>query len=172
LDAIEQYAPANTNTAASTTTFAQLVTLLEPAFQYSTDMSNARSRTLFGDSLAIKVINDIGRLSGQVYITQNETSFGMNFTKFKFYKGEINIIEHPLMNGMGLQGCALVMDMPALKLAYLEGRDTKPEEYGGNGKIVELGTDGVGGSLTTELAVELINPYACAYIDGLTAGAA
>jgi len=172
IDAIEQYAPGNTNTAGSTTTFAQWVTLLEPAFQYSTDLSNARSRVLFGDSTAVKVINDIGRLSGQVYITQNETSFGMNFTKFKFYKGEINIIEHPLMNGMGLSGCALVMDMPALRLAYLEGRDTKAEEYGGNGKIVELGTDGVGGSLTTEFAVELVNPYSCAYIDGLTAGAA
>lgn len=172
IDAVEQYAPGNTNAAAATTTFAQLVTLLEPAFQFSTDMSNAKTRVLFGDSTAVKVINDIGRASGQVYITQNETSFGMNFTKFKFYKGEINIIEHPLMNGLGLSGNALVMDMPALKLAYMEGRDTKPEEYGGNGKAVELGTDGVGGSLTTELAVELINPYSCAYITGLTAGIA
>lgn len=169
VDAIEQYSPGNTNTAASTTTFAQLVTMLEPAFAYSTDMSNSKTRVLFGDAHAVKVLNDIGRLSGQVYITQNETSFGMNFTKFKFYKGEINIIEHPLMNGLGLSGSALIMDMPALKLAYMDGRDTKPEEYGGNGKAVELGTDGVGGSLTTELAVELINPYSCAWIDGLTA---
>lgn len=171
IDAMEQYSPANTNTAAATTTFAQLVTLLEPAFTYSTDMSNAKQRVLFGDSQAIKVLNDIGRASGQVYITQHETSFGMNFTKFKFYKGEVTIIEHPLMNGLGLQGTALVMDMPALKLAYMDGRDTKPEEYGSGGRSVELGTDGVGGSLTTELAVELVNPYSCALIDGLTAAA-
>lgn len=171
IDAMEQYAPGNVNTAAATTTFSQLVAMLEPAFQYSTDMSNAKTRVLFGDSQAIKVINDIGRASGQVYITQNENSFGMNFTKFKFYKGEVNIIEHPLMNGLGLAGTALVMDMPALKLAYLDGRDTKAEEYGAGGKIVENGTDGVGGSLTTELAVELINPYSCALIEGLTAAA-
>jgi len=171
IDAMEQYAPGNTNTAGPTTTFAQLVSLLEPAFQFSTDMSNAKTRTLFGDSQAIKVINDVGRASGQVYITQNETSFGMNFTKFKFYKGEVNIIEHPLMNGLGLQGTALVLDMPALKLAYMDDRDTKAEEYGAGGKIVENGTDGVGGSLTTELAVELVNPYSCALIEGLTAAA-
>lgn len=171
IDAMEQYAPGNTNTAAATTTFAQLVAMLEPAFQYSTDLSNAKSRVLFGDSQAVKVINDIGRASGQVYITQNETSFGMNFTKFKFYKGEVNIIEHPLMNGLGLAGTALVMDMPALKLAYLDGRDTKSEEYGADGRILENGTDGVGGSLTSELAVELINPYSCALIEGLTAAA-
>lgn len=172
IDAMEQYAPGNTNTAGATTTYAQLVALLTPAFQFSTDLSNAKQRVLFGDSTAIQVINDIGRKSGQVYITQSETSFGMNFTKFKFHKGEINLIEHPLMNGLGLTGTALVMDMPALKLAYMDGRDTKPEEYGGNGKAVELGTDGVGGSLTTELAVELVNPYSCALIEGLTAGIA
>lgn len=171
IDAMEQYAPGNTNTAAATTTFAQLISLLEPAFQFSTDMSNAKTRVLFGDGQAIKVINDIGRASGQVYITQNENSFGMNFTKFKFYKGEVNIIEHPLMNGLGLAGTALVMDMPALKLAYLDGRDTKAEEYGAGGKIVENGTDGVGGSLTSEFAVELVNPYSCALIEGLTAAA-
>lgn len=171
IDAMEQYAPANTNTAGVTTTFAQLVTLLEPAFQFSTDMSNAKSRVLFGDSQAIKVLNDIGHLYGQVQVSQSETSFGMNFTKFKFYKGEVNLIEHPLMNGLGLAGTALVMDMPALKLAYLSGRDTKAEEYGAGGRQVELGTDGVGGSFTTECAVELINPYSCCLIEGLTAAA-
>jgi len=171
IDAMEQYAPGNTNAAASTTTYDQLVALLEPAFAYSTDMANPKERTLFGDAQAIRVLNAIGVKSGQVQLTTNETSFGMNFTKFKFYKGSINLIEHPLMNGLGQAGSALVMDMPALKLAYLEGRDTKAEEYGSNGKILESGIDGVGGSLTTELAVELINPYSCAYITGLTAAA-
>lgn len=171
IDAMEQYAPANTNAASSTTTYAQWVTLCEPAFQYSTDMSNPKERVLFGDSTAIKVINDIGRISGQVQITQNETSFGMHFTKFKFYKGTINLVEHPLMNGLQTGGMALIMDMPALKLAYMDGRDTRPEEYGTGGKLVENGVDAVGGSLTTEAAVELINPYSCALITGLTAAA-
>lgn len=171
IDAMEQYTPGNTNAAAATTTYAQLVALLEPAFQYSTDLSNPKERALFGDSTAIKVLNDIGRLSGQVQITQEETSFGMHFTKFKFYKGTVNLIEHPLLNGLAQSGMALIMDMPALKLAYMDGRDTKPEEFGTNGKIVENGTDGVGGSLTTEAAVELINPFSCALITGLTAAA-
>lgn len=169
IDAMEQYAPQNTNAAASTTTYAQLVALVEPAFAYSTDMSNPKERVLFGDSTAIKVINDIGRLSGQVQIMQDQTEFGMHFTSFKFYKGTINLIEHPLFNGLSQAGMALIMDMPALKLAYMDGRDTKPEEFGVNGKLVENGTDGVGGSLTTECAVELVNPFACALITGLTA---
>jgi hypothetical protein len=171
IDAMEQYAPANTNAAGSTTTYDQLVTLFEPAFQYSTDMANPKERVLFGDAQAIRVINAIGVKSGQVQITQNETSFGMHFTKFKFYKGTVNLIEHPLLNGLGQQGTAVIMDMPALKLAYMDGRDTKAEEYGAGGKIVESGTDGVGGSLTTELAVELINPYSCAVVTNLTAAA-
>lgn len=171
IDAMEQYSPGNTNAAAATTTYAQWVALCEPAFQYSTDMSNPKERVLFGDSTAIKVINDIGRLSGQVQIMNDQTQFGMNFTSFKFYKGTLNLIEHPLLNGLAQSGMALIMDMPAVKLAYMDGRDTKPEEYGVDGKLVENGVDGVGGSLTTEAAVELVNPYACALITGLTAAA-
>jgi hypothetical protein len=171
LDAMEQYAPQNTNAAAATTNYDQLVQLLEPAFAYSTDMSNPRERVLFGDAQAIRVINQVGVKSGQVQIVQGETNFGMHFTTFKFYKGVIRMLEHPLLNGLGQQGTAIVMDMPALKMAYMSGRDTKAEEYGAGGKILEQGIDGVGGSLTTELAVELINPFACAVITGLTAGA-
>lgn len=172
IDAMEQYAPANTNTASSTTSYSQLVTLVEPAFQYSTDMANPKSRVAFGDAQAMKVLTDIGRKSGDISIMQSETSFGMQFTQMKLYKGTINLVEHPLLNGLGQQGTLLIMDMPALKLAYLDGRDTKPEEYGMGGKSADNGQDAQGGSLTTELAVELINPYSCAVVYGLTAGVA
>ena len=131
-------------------------------------------RAGFCDSTGMKVMHQIARLSGQVEITQSETSFGMQFTKFRFYKGEINLIEHPLMNALqtAATGTLLVMDLPALKLAYMDGRDTIAEEYNINGKVIPNGTDGVGGSLTSEFAVELINPYSCVYVTGLTAGAA
>lgn len=171
IDAMEQYAPANTNTAGATTSYDQLVTLLEPAFAYSTDMSNPKERVAFGDQKAIRVLNEIGRASGEISISQEETQFGTAYQKIRFYKGTINLLEHPLMNGFGLQGTLLIMDMAALKLAYMDGRDTKPEEYNTGGKIVENGVDAVGGSLTSEFAVELINPYSCGLIEGLTAAA-
>ena len=135
-------------------------------------MSNAKERVAFCDNTAMKVFNDIGRLNGQVQINNAQTSFGLRFTQFNFYNGTVNLITHPLLNGLSISGTALVMDMPALKLAYLEGRDTKPEDYGVGGKSADNGMDAVGGSLTTELAVELINPYACSLIEGLTLGAA
>lgn len=172
IDSMEQYVPANTNTASSTTNYAQLVALLEPAFQTSTDMSNPTERVAFCDNTAMKVINDIGRLSGVVQIMNSQTEFGLKFTNFKFYLGSINLVIHPLMNLYSTGGMALVMDMPALKLAYMDGRDTKQESYNTSGQVVEQGIDSVGGSLTTECAVELINPSACAVIYGLTAGAA
>ena len=53
----------------------------------------------------------------------------------------------------------------------MTGRNAAVEQYGEGGKIVENGTDGSGGSLTSEMAVELRNPYGCAIIEGLTAGA-
>ena len=172
LDALEQYCPENSNTAGATTNYDQLVAMVEPAFKYSTDMSNAKTRVGFCDNTAMRVMTQIARHTGQLQLSQGQTTFGMAYTKFIYYGGEINLITHPLFNGLTREGMLLIMDMSALKLAYLEGRDTKSEEYNTGGKIVENGVDAVGGSLTTEFAVELINPYSCAVIEGLTAGAA
>lgn len=173
LDAINQYASGNVQAAGPTTTYNQLVDLVEEPFNYSTDIGNNGERMGFCDRKAMKVLTEVGRLSGQIQIMQNETNFGTRYTSFSFYQGTINLIQHPLMNGLDpAGGNLLIMDMAAIKLAYMEGRDALPEEYGNEGKMVELGTDGVGGSLTSEFAVELINPYACGYVTGLTAGSA
>lgn len=171
IDALEQYAPANTNTASATTTYDQLVQLVSPAFTTSTDMGNSKQRIMFMDNTTSAVIHAIGRNYGNVQMMLESTSFGMQFTRFKFHLGELILMIHPMLNGLSQTGTALVVDLPALKLAYMEGRDAKIEEYGTGGKLVENGVDGVGGSLTSELAVELINPSACAYIDGITAAA-
>jgi hypothetical protein len=173
IDSIYQYAPANVNPAAGTTDYGDLVALVEEPFNYSTDVGNNGERIGFCDRLAMKVLTDVGRKSGQIQIMQNETSFGMKFTSFKFYQGTINMIQHPLMNGLDpTGGNMLIVDMAAIKLAYMEGRDAVPEEYGTNSKQVELGTDGVGGSMTSEFAVENINPFSCGYVTGLTSGIA
>lgn len=176
IDALRQYAVANVNTAGSTTSFDQLVALVEPAFQYSTNLGNTKERVAFGDNVAMRVLNAIGRKSGQIMMTTSETKFGMKYTRFEFYNGVLNLVIHPLLNGMQRSGMLLVMDMPALKLAYMDGRDTIPEAYGvtaaQQGQVSDSGQDAQGGSLLTECAVELINPYSCALILGLTAGVA
>lgn len=174
IDAMEQYCPENTNTAGSTTTFDQLVALVEPAFKYSTNLGNSKERIGFGDAQAMRVLNAIGRKSGQIQMMTSQTQFGMKYTSFQFFKGSIDLVEHPLMNELAPAGTLLVMDMSALKLAYMEGRDTVPEDYGViNGQQRDsIGKDAVGGSLTTELAVELVNPYSCCLVEGLISGVA
>lgn len=172
LDAMDQYASDNVTVAGGTTSFDQLVAMCEPAFEYSTNLGDPKTRVGFCDKVALRVLNQIGRASGIIEITQAETSFGMRFSQFNFYKGTINLIEHPLLNGLQQTGTLIISDMSALKLAYLEGRDTVPESYGEAGKIVESGIDAVGGSLTTECAVELVNPFSWGIVTGLTKGVA
>lgn len=173
VDACEQYAPGNTTVLGSTTSYAQLITAIEPAWTYSHDMGDSRSRMVFAGSTAMKVFNEIAKASGTVQILQGQTSFGFSFNRFMFYKGSIIMVEHPLLNGMpGMAGMAIGLDMPALKLAYMEGRDTRPEEYGGTGRNNANGVDADGGSLTTEFAVELLNPAGCFVLYGATAGVA
>lgn len=174
-DALRQYALTNVNAASGTTNFDQLVALVEPAFQYSTNMGNAKNRVAFCDAVAMRVLNAVGRKSGQVQMTTMQSSFGMSYTNFAFYKGSIDLIEHPLFNGLSQTGTMLVMDMPALQLAYMDGRNTVPETYGlsdSSGNTPDNGQDAQGGSLLSELAVELVNPYSCALITGLTSGIA
>jgi len=173
IDAIYQYAPANIKTAAATTNYTQLVAMLESMFKYTSDMGNAKQRVAFVDAVALRVLNDIGRLNGVVEITSQETTFGLSFTTIKFYKGTIRLIEHPMFNDLpALAGTMVVVDLPAIRLAYMEGRDAKTEEYGIGGKPALQGEDSVGGSLTSEFACELVNPFSCGVISGLTAGAA
>lgn len=172
LDAVAEYAPTHIVPMAATTDYAELRAAVEMSLESSTNVGNPNSRLLVGDAQAIRVISDIGRKSGEVQIMQNQTSFGMRYTSFQTQRGSFDLLDHPLLNGLGITGMAMVLDMPAIKLAYLEGRDTKPEEYGTNGKILENGVDAVGGSLTTEFAAEILNPYGCAILTGLTAGVA
>jgi len=108
-----------------------------------------------------------------VEITSSETTFGLAFTTIKFYKGTIRLIEHPMFTDLpALAGTMVVIDLPAIRLAYMEGRDAKTEEYGIGGKPALQGEDSVGGSLTSEFACETVNPASCGVISGLTAGAA
>lgn len=173
IDAVRQYASSNYTTAGGTTTLTQLIAALEPAFKYSSDISNPRLRYAFGDAKAINVINQIAIKNATVNVTPETTTFGMDYQNFKFYKGSIRLMEHSLLNGFDhTAGRLIVVDIPCVKLAYMNGRNAYVEQYGDGGKIVENGTDGTGGSFTSEMAVELRNPYGCAVIEGLTAGAA
>jgi hypothetical protein len=166
---VDQYAAANTNTAANTTTYDQFVELVDPAFTYSTDMGNPTARIAICGNTAMKMMSKMGRLFGQINLSQKETSFGMKFSEFIFYRGSLNLVTHPLLNAYtDLAKLMIIIDLPALKLAYMDGRDTRPEEYGGTGRNNANGVDGEGGSLTTEFAVELINPAGCAVIENLT----
>lgn len=177
IDAIEQYATANVTTAGGTTTLTQLIAAMEPYFTYSHDMGDSKQRVCYCGSTAMKVFSEIARLNGTVQLLPQQNNFGFRWTKFTFYKGDINLIEHPLLNGLGTASSAfnkmaVTMDMPAFKLAYMDGRDTKAEEFGGNGMNNANGVDSDGGSLTTEFAAELLNPNGCGIIYNMTAGAA
>lgn len=173
IDAIYQYAAGNVQTAGGTTTFNQLVTMLEPVFQYQSDVGAGKERTIFCDAQAMRVYHEIGRLYGQVQLTQKETTFGMRFTEFNIYKGLLRLIEHPLFNGLAIpNGLSVILDLPSMGLAYMNGRDVKKEEYDSSKDSTNNGKDAVGGSLLSEFATEFRSPPTCGVIHGLTAGAA
>lgn len=172
VETIRRHAVGNTTTAGGTTTYAQLETALEPVFDTISNGRNGNERTLFVGGTARKVINGIGRLSGQYQIVDGQTSFGMNFQTFRTSRGMFRMIEHPLLNSNAdWAKMAIALDLPSLRLMYLEGRKTQNREYGMNGTPVDSGIDAVGGTLTTEVTLEMVNPTSHAVIFGLTAAA-
>jgi hypothetical protein len=92
------YAAANVNTAGATTNYTQLEAFLDVVFNQSTDPKVSNERVLFVGGTAHKVINTIGRLNGTYFLTDGQTSYGLQFSTFKTTRGTFRLIEHPLFN--------------------------------------------------------------------------
>lgn len=168
---IKEAVPTHLWEAGSTTTYTQLETILEPVFDNSTDAMHGNVRTLFVGGTAMKVINNIGRLSGTYQLQNGATSFGLQFKQFKTARGTFNVIEHPLFNAHAdWKKMVICMDLSSFDFAYLKGRDTFHTDINTNAQSTS-GKDAQSGVITSELTIELRNPLACAIIYNLRAAA-
>lgn len=172
VETVRRLAPAeNTSEAGATTNYTQLEAMLNPVFNTINNGRNGNERLLFVGGQARTVINNIGRLSGSYQIVDGQTNFGLQFSTFKTSRGTFSMIEHPLLNSNpDWSKMAMAVDLQSIRTCYL--RKTSNIEYGMDGKATDDGIDAVGGTLTTELTMENVNPSAHAVIYGLTAGAA
>lgn len=173
INSIKRFAPANVFTAGATTNYTQLEGFLDPIFDTQSDPKIGPSRMLFVGGQALRTITAIGRKNSQYEIIEGDDtgSFGLQFQRFRISRGEFMMMEHPLLNSNDdWKKMAISVDLSSMKLAFMNGRNTKSEEFGLNGKYVENGLDAVGGSLTTEVTLEFTNPAANGVIYGLTSG--
>jgi hypothetical protein len=168
------YSGTNINVAGATTTYTQLEGFLDPVFNQATDPKVANERLLFCGGTAKKVINNIGRLNGTYFLSDGQTSYGLQFSTFKTARGTFRLIEHPLFNtNTSWQKMAVCVDLTTFRIAYLGNRQTQNLEFNQAGKdAADNGIDAVGGTLTSELTTVVKNPPANAVITNLTAGAA
>lgn len=171
VETVRRLAPVgNTTVAGATTNYTQLETALNPCFDTINNGRNGNERTLFVGGAARTVINNIGRLNGTYNIVDGQTNFGLQFSTFRTSRGTFRMIEHPMLNSNAAWAkMAIAVDLAAIRCMYL--RKTSNIEYGMDGKAVDDGLDAVGGTLTTELTMENINPGSHAVITNLTAAA-
>lgn len=167
---ISRHAPQNLREAGATTSYDQLEDMLDPMLDLTTDFMNGNSRTIFTGKHGLKVINNIGRLSGEYQLVDQQTNFGLSFRTFQTTRGRFNLVEHPLLNvNEEFARMAFVMDLSSFDFAHLEGRDTQIEYINGDMKSTD-GTDADGGVLTTELTTEIRNPFAMGILYNLRQG--
>lgn len=165
------YSAPNVHEALSTgTNYSMLEAMLNPMFDQTTDAKVANERVLFVGGNARTVINNIGRKSGQYQLVDGQTNFGLQFSTFKTSRGTFRMIEHPLFNSNAhWTNHALGVDLSTFKMAYLGNRKTQNKEFNVGGQpAVDQGIDAVGGSLLTEMTIEVHNPPANALITNLT----
>lgn len=167
------YVTPNISTAGATTTYAQLEGFLDPCFNQVSDPMASTERLLFVGSTARKVINGIGRISGQYQIVDNQTNFGLQFSTFKIARGMFRMVEHPLFNSNAdWSKMAIALDLGSFNVAYLGNRKTQHKGYNMSGDVAsDNGVDAIGGTLTTELTAILKNPPANGVIHNLTLAA-
>ncbi len=167
------YATPNVSTAAATTNYTQLETMLDPVFNQATDPKIANERVLFTGGTGKRVLNNIGRLNGTYQMVDGQTTYGLQFSTIKTARGTFRVIEHPLFNtNASWSAMAVAVDLSTFNVAYLGDRKTQNKEFNQDDKEAnDNGIDAVGGTLTTEMTCVVKNPPANAVIYGLTAGA-
>ena len=163
----------NSFTAGATTNWTQLLAMLDPVFDQTTDPKGARERVLFVGGAAKMVLNEVARLNGQTQLMDGQTNFGMEFSTLTTPRGKFRLIEHPLFNTNAVWSkMAVAVDLPTFRLAYLKGRKTQNKEFNTQGnQAQDNGIDAVGGTLTTEVTSTVKNTPANAVIRNLTAAA-
>lgn len=174
IESVRKYAPgSNITTAMASIDYDELEAALDPVFNTTSNGKNPTERVLFVGGTSRKAINNVGRYSGQYQIVDGQTSFGMQFQTFKTSRGTFRMIEHPLLNSNPTWSqMAIALDLSAIRLMYLEGRQTENVEYGMDGRPTDNGIDAIGGTLTTELTMEITNPSAHAVLFGITGATA
>lgn len=177
IDAVREMAPTNTEDfAGSAIDYDDMVDVLAKAFTTSADISNPTVRIAYCDQTAMRALQQMGRNYAETSLAMTDDTFGQSFQTLKFYKGTIHFKEHPLFQELGINtGLVVVVDVPAVNLAYLGDRKQKNEgfqlggSYNGRGNGASMdGVDAQGGSITSEAAVEVLNPYGCAVINGFS----
>lgn len=168
------YSSTNITTAGATTNYTQLEAAWDPMFNQSTDPKVANERVAFVGGTAHKVLNKIAQLNGTYFISDGQTSYGLQFSTIKITRGTIRLIEHPLFNtNSSWSKMAVAVDLSTFKTAYLAGRKTQYKGFNEEGNTAQdNGIDAVGGTLTTELTCVVKNPPANSVVYNLTAGAA
>lgn len=177
INLINLYAAGNVTTLGATTNYTQLINALDSGFNQVTDPAGKPERVFFVGGVARNVLHQVFRNNGTYYISNKETSYGLQYDEFRIPRGTFNIVEHPLLNAYGNTSTwakmAISVDLASFNLAYLQGRKTLKKDFNSSGMPqVDNGVDAVGGSLLTELTCLVKNPSADAVLYNFTAGVA
>lgn len=162
------------NDGGGATNWTSLEAALDKTLQVKASPTEGNIRQVFCGGQAIRGITSIAMQNSLVEIEAEGmgglTEWGMEVRVIKTARGRFEFIEHPLFNIYGatspLAQTAIICDLDQLDCLYL--RKTREDSYNADGAKVDNGIDAMGGTLLTELTMELRNPAAFGILTGFS----
>ena len=170
---IRKYAPSNVVQAGKFITYEALDAAFDPMFDIVTDNKNSNDRLLLVDKVALHAINRMGRHYSDSDMSLESSTFGQQFRNFTTTRGSFKVMHHGMFDLLPMcKGMALAVDLSSMRVPYLKGRkeDYKSFNSGLNstsGAAQDNGVDSEGGTLTSELTLQLDAPEANGVVFGI-----
>lgn len=111
LNAVQSVAQANVTTEAD---FNSFITKVFENGNYT--------KYMFASPAVMNMIASFG--ASKTRLTQEETKYGVRYSKYITPQGELILVQHKLLVGPKYGNYAFVLDMPNVKYRFLKGRDT------------------------------------------------
>lgn len=102
----------NSSSAPITTEKALITNIIKPIFDGN---SGSASRYIFAGTDFVTMIATIEGLQKQMDATQVIRKFGIDWKTLQFMSWQLNLVQHPLLNEIGLSHSAIVLDLPYVR---------------------------------------------------------
>ena len=129
-------------------------------FVFTADKNFRRKRTIFVSPLVGGIMNQWA--NGKIQLVPSDQTFGITVSRYLSFFGELNIVMHPLLEGVEYSGYSIAVSLENIGYRFLNGSDTSLET-----DIVKDGSDQRVDQFLTEAGLSVMLEGVHGYTTGI-----